>query len=386
MSRVQPLYTAMIMVTTQCHNFCSFCFNRNDIPMTRQELSIDEWIAVLNDLKQNTTMKNVFFVGRECFDKANFERLIEVAGKLGFQVYLYTGGSDNLTLEAAQNCALWLRHMIVSFHGLESIISHQTYSRQVRLLELVRDVFLPSEVHITVTTTVTKKHAGKIKALTDQIAQLIGRKAEIYEEDDHLMIRYCSERKSKEEWEPSVIHNFAQPCLQGGMLQHLEELAWTMEKDSELFTDVERRLIGNHRCSRQIERILEHSLSPNGRPCGTSIDDVIGAAGLNRMTIRWDGEVVPCNSSYRYSFGNILKKGAVSLWETAYSSMRIPEIVNAYTLWAAYSNKGACCYGQDAAYIEGQSEENIIECCASHIDDWYAALKKANLKAIKDEC
>jgi MoaA/NifB/PqqE/SkfB family radical SAM enzyme len=376
--QVQPLHSVMLMVTARCNNQCAFCLNRGNIPMARPELSVAEWITILEDLRKHSAASHLFFIEREAFDKPGFADLIVAAGEMGFQLQVSTGGSDRLTLEMARRCAPWLHHIVVSFHGIDAILGQRTYHRQIRLLELVREVFVPAGVSATVTTTVTRQHIGRIDEITDQIATFLGRKKLVYEKGGQLAIRYCGGSLASRQREPLITQNFVQPCLQGGMLEHLDDLAWTMEADIELFDETERRLISRHRCSRRVERILEYSLTPNGRPCGLEADGEQGAAGFNRMTIRWDGEVVPCASSYRYTYGNVLERG-VALWERAYRSLRMPETINAYTIWRAYGGQGTCCYGQDAAYIEGCSEDEIAEGCEAYVGEWRAALAEAGL-------
>lgn len=376
MSR-QSLRTVMLMITTKCNNSCAFCLNIGNIPQVREELSISEWLKVFNYLKKHTSVKHLIFAERELFDKPGIEQLIEIGGKQGFRLQVRTGGSDSLTPEIARFCAPYIQHIAVSYHGIESILGSKTHERQIKLLELIRDIFIPAGVGVTVSTSITRKHAGKIYQITDEIAALLDRKKVIFQKDDHLAIQYQSTTKSQHE--PAIIQNFVQPCLQGGMLKHRDDLAWTMEQDGHIFDETERQLISDHRCSRRPRRILEYSLLPNGRPCGLGTHGTQGAAGLNRLTIRWDGEVVPCCASYRYTYGNVLEQDINDLWDHSYKSMRVPEIVNAYTIWKAYGRDDTCSYGQNAAYVEGQIEESIIEQCSLYVNEWHQALNDAQL-------
>jgi MoaA/NifB/PqqE/SkfB family radical SAM enzyme len=287
-----------------------------------------------------------------------------------------SGGSDNLTADLAARCAPLLNHLVISFHG-PKVVSRATYQRQVRLLELARDIFLPANVGVTITMTVTRKHAGQIDALTSFIAETLGRRKVLYSKGESLYLRYDPEEFGTHA--APAFQNFVQPCIQGGMRKHLADLGWTTEDGQSLFSEQDRRLLSAHRCSRQPERILAYAELVNGRPCGLEPEGESGAAGYNRMTIRWDGEVVPCASSYRFTYGNVLERGAAELWRNSYQTMRMPEVVNAYTIWLAFGSCGTCCYGQDAAYTGEIAESAITEACLAQVLVWQQERKHAGL-------
>lgn len=371
-----PLKSVMLMLTAKCRNKCDFCLNAHNIPMTRPELTVAQWLAVFDDLRRNTTTESLIFVEREMFDKPGCFDLLEAAAALGFRVQVCSGGSDNLTLDTATRCASLLNHLVISFHG-PKVVSRATYQRQIRLLELARDVFLPANVGVTITMTVTRKHAGQLDALTSFIAETLERRKVFYTKGQSLYLRYETEDSGGHA--APALQNFVQPCNQGGMRRHLADLGWTMEDANSLFSDQERRLLSAHRCSRDPQRILAYAELVNGRPCGLEPEGEAGAAGYNRMTIRWDGEVVPCASSYRFTYGNILDHGAADLWQHSYQTMRVPEIVNAYTIWRAFGAQGTCCYGQDAAYTGQLSEAEIVAGCRAQVPTWQEARAHAGL-------
>jgi MoaA/NifB/PqqE/SkfB family radical SAM enzyme len=358
-----PLKTVMLMITTRCSNGCAFCLNRRNIPQKRPELNTQEWLSVFQDLRKHTTAQNLFFIEREVFDRPDAVDLIIGAGQLGFSIFVSTGGSDELNENTARRIAPYLKHLIVSFHGLPEVIGSKTRKRQEILLDLMRDIFLPAGVSATISTTVTRKHSGHVISIIEEIARRLDREKIYLRDADGIIITYRTPHLKPEEHEPLVLQNFVQPCFQGGMVLEREALGWDAETDLSLFSDQEIDLIRRHRCSRNPERILFYSSTINGRPCGLEVNGSQGAVGYNRMTIRWDGEVVPCASSYQLSYGNILEHSAEKLWMNGYQSFRQPKRVNAYAIWRAFGQKGKCCYGQDAAYVADQSEENIITAC-----------------------
>lgn len=364
-TNLPSLKTVMLMITARCSNGCAFCLNRQNIPLNRPELTTAEWLSVFKDLREHTTAQNLFFIEREVFDRSDAAELIIGAGKLGFTVFVSTGGSDSLNENVARRIAPYIKHLIVSFHGLPEIIGIQTRRRQEILLDLMREIFLPAGISATISTTITRKHSGKIKDIVDEIAKRLVRIKVYIPDPDGLTIQYRTEDKKPGEHETLVTQNFVQPCFQGGMQLNRDALGWDAESDLFLFENQEVDLIRRHRCSRNPDQIRSYSSTINGRPCGLEVNSSQGAVGYNRMTIRWDGEVVPCASSYQYSYGNILESEAADLWEKSYSSFRQPEHVNAYTIWKAFGKEGTCCYGQDAAYTSTKNEEDIIKACIS---------------------
>ena len=353
----------MLMITTRCNNGCTFCLNRRNIPQNRPELSTAEWISVFQDLREHTTAQNLFFIEREVFDRLDAAELIIKASGMGFSIFVSTGGSDALDESTARRIAPHIKHLIVSFHGLPDVIGYQTRKRQEILLDLMRDIFLPAGVSATISTTITRKHSGQVMAITDEIASRLGRIKASIPDDDGVIITYNTPGKKPGDHEALVLQNFVQPCFQGGMQLKWDDLGWNAETDFFLFKDQEIDLIRRHRCSRDPERIRLYAKTINGRPCGLEADGSQGSVGYNRMTIRWDGEVVPCASSYQFSYGNVLEHPTKELWQNGYGTFRQTNCVNAYTIWKAFGKSGHCCYGQDAAYNADQNEQNIIRAC-----------------------
>jgi MoaA/NifB/PqqE/SkfB family radical SAM enzyme len=155
-STLPPLKTVMLMITARCNNSCAFCLNRRNIPLNRPELNTQEWLSVFKDLREHTTSQNLFFIEREVFDRPDAADLIIGAGQLGFSIFVSTGGSDALDETTARRIAPYLKHLIVSFHGLPQVIGLQTRQRQEILLDLMRDIFLPAGISATISTTITR--------------------------------------------------------------------------------------------------------------------------------------------------------------------------------------------------------------------------------------
>lgn len=109
--------TAQLELTYKCNLLCSFCYNA---PKQKRELTGDEWISVLQKLKQAGTFK-VTLTGGEPFCHRDFWRIAEAVRERGFVFTCYTNGVLLAQRASAERyAALAPFDTEVSLHGADA--------------------------------------------------------------------------------------------------------------------------------------------------------------------------------------------------------------------------------------------------------------------------
>lgn len=354
-----PIEFVHLLITARCRNHCSFCFNTGNIPGAAAELDTGRWLPILEQIADIPSLRYVFFLEREPFERKDITELLAPLRKSKAQIFMCSGGSDNLSDEVAREVSFLIDGFIASYHGDVGVLDRGAYERQKTLLSRAREHFLGKPISVDVNTTVTRRHRSRLMQIVGEVGEILGLEPRLVRKGRRASILY--ESRSGALANPRVRHNFVRPCLAGGMLKLQEELFWPPD-EREWFGEEAAFLRWEENCYADVPAPLDFfSRSVNGRPCGWSKDSQ-GAVGYNRLTIRWDGKVIPCASSPDYLLGDATRESIQTIWETSYGLWRMPAVVNSLTLYEAFP-EGTCVYHQDAAFARNASPESIIARC-----------------------
>jgi MoaA/NifB/PqqE/SkfB family radical SAM enzyme len=359
MTPPRPIEFVHLLVTAQCRNRCAFCFNSGNVPAAGAELATEGWISILNQVAELPALRYVFLLEREPLERPDLVRLLDVLRRRRAQIFLCSGGSDLFTEETACDLSTRVDGFIASFHGNVGVLNDVTYDRQRQMLARLGRHFVGKPVNLDINTTVTRLHKGRLMSIVQESARLLGRHPVVESSGRQKVVRYAGPGGTTEP--QRIRHNFVRPCLEGGMLREQEKLFWT-QAEREWFGEEADFLRWGENCYADVDRPLESfSTSVNGRPCGFSYDSQ-GAAGFNRLTIRWDGKIIPCASNPGFVMGDAASQALEEIWKQAYHLWRVPDVINAYTLFHAFPG-GHCIYHQDAAFRPGALDEEILAQC-----------------------
>lgn len=361
-SSARPVEFVHLLTTARCRNACRFCLNQGHLPGASQELDTGDWLAILSQVAALPTLRHVFFVEREPLERPDILTLLDAFADSSARITLSTGGSPRLDAVLARGLAARIDELIVSFHGDVGVLSRATLERQQTLLELVRTQLLGRVDAVDINTTITLRHRGRINEIVDEVGRRLGLTPVRHENNGSIRIDYVERGASQTR--TRVRHNFVRPCLSGGMLTHQAELYWQPGQERELFGEEAVLLRWDRGCYLQSEDRLDvFANSPNGRPCGLDAASQ-GAVGINRLSIRWDGKVVPCAAFAGFEQGDATQESLMGIWRRAFALWRDPSVVNARTLHRAFP-EGHCVYHGDAAFSGDHTEEQILARCRS---------------------
>lgn len=317
-----------VVLTDRCSNSCSFCYNK-DSYAGRLDLSFLQWKSIFTDLLSWAPIRKVYLIGGEPLEYPEIDKLVEFLLSSGILVHLFSGGCDEEIYKMQKPILRQLSGVTVSFHGLESVVGVHTLRRQEAMVaRMVEILGSQSDRDILINTTVSRLHAGFLLEIIEIVSSIIGRRTEyrqIPTADDRSYREYVCYPAS-EEGQSDVWHQFGWPFTSGKMKTAQDRLGWRRNEMSSLFSPAERSLL-----MRQ-DYVSEEGInvwnSVNGFPCSVDAGNHEGAVGIDRMTLRFDGHVVPCHINYQYSYGNALHTPTKDLWNNGYKLFREPSSVN----------------------------------------------------------
>ncbi len=109
-----------IEVTSQCNMTCKHCLNDSNNAGKETDISIDEWIIILNELSRIGVFE-IKFTGGEPFYREDFMSIVKKAIELGFVVTIATNGSLITKSIAKDLSKMPLKAVRISLDGPEEI-------------------------------------------------------------------------------------------------------------------------------------------------------------------------------------------------------------------------------------------------------------------------
>jgi AdoMet-dependent heme synthase len=185
--RKNQLFTALLELTYRCNLDCWFCYN--DLGLGGRPLSTDQWLRLLDELRDMETL-NVAFSGGEPLAHPDFMRLGRHARDLGFVVRVKSNGHA-LGRDTARRLKAEVDPFVVevSLHGSRAA----THERQTRVAgsfdRLISNVSEMKEagLRVQMNSTLTAWNEGEIDgmfAIADGLGVVLQVDPEVTPRDD----------------------------------------------------------------------------------------------------------------------------------------------------------------------------------------------------------
>lgn len=317
-----------MVITDRCSNGCLFCYNGKNLS-GRHDLSLVQWKQLISELLSWAPIKKVYVIGGEPLEYPDIASLIDYLTGCNLQVHVFSGGCDEALGGVFSAIMAKISGATVSFHGLEAVIGERTFRRQQAMVVRVAETLASlGGRNIMVNTTVSRLHTGRLLSIVETVGALIGRSPEF------RTIETAKGRSSRQfvcypaskDGQSDIWHQFGWPFSAGRMETSEAKLGWHRSEMADIFSPEELPLLARQDYLAEDGNALWNSV--NGFPCSVDAGSNEGAAGIDRVTLRFDGHMVPCHINCQYSYGNALTTSTRLLWEQGYQLFRDPARVN----------------------------------------------------------
>lgn len=163
------LFQAEIDITSGCNAKCFFCYQGDSHSIKKNELSFDEVISLLNDLKKMGCYY-ISFIGGEPFMRADMIDILDYAKKIGFMISVVTNLQLVNEKQLARICEIGVDRVSVSFHSVDEKtycnIFHVDRKFYEKALENVI-YLIEKKINIGILVTVSDKNFHEMKKIRD---------------------------------------------------------------------------------------------------------------------------------------------------------------------------------------------------------------------------
>lgn len=176
LSKQQPLKKVYLHPTLKCNFDCSYCYNQ-DILGQGEELTTEQWIDIIEGLKQNHSLEKIVFTGGEPLIRDDLEEIIKKTTTETIKYVLLTNGS--LLKERFDKLVPYLDKVVLSLDSFDLDVNILNRSQKgfEDILELIKLFSNYNPDKLVVRSVVTKNNYEDIKEFSTKLFKKYGIKS-----------------------------------------------------------------------------------------------------------------------------------------------------------------------------------------------------------------
>lgn len=285
---------AQIELTKNCNQSCSFCYRACDEEKKYVDKDYKEWIKVIDKLFDNGIHK-LHFTGGEVVLFKNFYKILEYSKNKGFSIHINTNG----TIDISQYLK-FIDEVVFSVHGLKSMHNNIVRNNNSfdNILNNINKIKLVKNVDICINMVLIKENFNEILNVYNYFNAII----------PNFKFSPTFGIKSHDGSE------FSNECLEVNEV-NMNLYVKTLKKINK------ENLVFKH----GFHALFEYENKNNNYP----IYLPVCAAGKDKLIIKYNGDVYPCNFfvSEEFFCGNIFQKSFDSVWNDGKGFKKFRDVI-----------------------------------------------------------